>query len=342
MLRILKVLSFVLMMTLALPMAAQDGSMELPAEIVVPLPGFMPEGIEWDADNGRFLLGSLMQGTIFQVADDGTITPLLENDGFDSTVGIQVDKANHRLLVANADPTVFFDPEAVGMAGLFAFDLESGEMLFSVDLTALDAPEGTRYFANDVAVDKDGSAYVTNSFAPVIYRVEPDGNASVFIEDERLATDTIGLNGIDYHPDGYLLVAVVGSGAIYKIPLENPDAMTQVELSEPLGIDGMILHPNGVLLAIAVTTGDAATQQAVAIQSEDDWATATVIDRLETGSAATTITVRDGVPYFINAYLSNPQAEQYEIVRVDFSKDVLAMEKEADVADDLNDYYDGY
>ena len=335
--RVLKIIPLLVAMMLVLPLVAQDNStdMELPEQVVVEVPSLLPEGIEWDKEGGRFLLGSLSQGTIHQVTDDmGTVSAFIQSDAFVSTVGIELDEANYRLLINNSDSAVFSDQSVVGTAELFAYDLERGEELFAVDLTALDAPEGTRYFANDVAVDDEGNAYVTNSFAPVIYRVDPDGDASIFIEDDRLTGGFVGLNGIDFHPDGYLLAAVSGTGSIYKIPVDDPEGMTEVELSEPLGIDGMYLHPNGTLVAIALTgSGDEQIQEAVAVQSEDDWASASVVDRVETGGAATTITVRDGVPYYINAYLSNPSAESYEIVRVDFDADLLAMADSADPYD---------
>ena len=337
----LKLLPLLLVIILALPLVAQDddAEMALPEQVVVEVPGLLPEGIEWDDEGERFLLSSLSQGTIHQVSDDtGTTSPLIESDAFVSTVGIELDEANRRLLINNSDRQVFSGQEVTGMAELHVYDLERGEQIFAVDLTTLDAPEGTRYFANDVTVDDEGNAYVTNSFAPVIYQVDPEGNASVFIEDERLIGGFVGLNGIDFHPDGYLLAAVSGTGSIYKIPVDDPEAITEVELSEPLGIDGMYVHPNGTLVAIAQTgSGDDQVQEAVAVQSEDDWETATVVDRAETGGAATTITVRDGVPYYINAYLNNPDAESYEIVRVDFDSELMAMAGETEDVETFED-----
>ena len=80
------------------------------------------EGIEWDAQRGHFLLGSLAEGTI-RVQDDGTITPLIENDKLMASVGIHIDAANDRLLVCNNNPAVFAGPVEEGpIATLMAFD----------------------------------------------------------------------------------------------------------------------------------------------------------------------------------------------------------------------------
>jgi sugar lactone lactonase YvrE len=317
----LKVFTFAALLLLALPAFAQEATPEAVMEaIVVEQTGVLPEGVEYDAEGGRLLFGSLSQGTIFQLPDGGIVEPFIEDEELVSTVGIHIDRANNRLLVSNSDRAVFSDSESQGMAALAAYDLETGERLFLTDLGGL-YPEG-RHFANDVTSDDEGNAYVTDSFSPVIYRVDPDGNAEIFVQDDRLSSEQFGLNGIDFHPDGYLLAAVTGSGSIVKVPLDDPTALTDVQLSEPLSIDGMVLTPEGsVLYTVALTSSDGGemVQELVEVISEDGWETAEVTARIETGGGATTVTLRGGVPYYINAYLDNPQATQNEIVPVTFN-----------------------
>jgi sugar lactone lactonase YvrE len=292
----------------------------LPDEVVFTAPGLLPEGIEYDANAGHFLVGSLSQGTISAVADDGAITPFIEDEALMSTVGIRVDEARGRLLVTNSDASAFADPTLSGRAGLLAYSLETGERLFNADLASLVTTEGARFFANDVAVDEEGNAYVTNSFAPVLFRISPDGAAEVFVEDERLTADFVGMNGIVVHPGGYLLVAVTGNLSLFKIPLDDPAALTEVTLSEPFAVDGMVLAEDGSLVAVAYvgTSLEGATPGLIRVTSEDDWETADIAARLPTGGNATTVALRDGTPYYINAYLDDPAREQYEIVRADF------------------------
>lgn len=297
---------------LAFPVMAQETTPESPpAEVIVNQAGLLPEGVEYDAANDRFLFGSLSQGTIFQIQEGGEAEPFVEDDDLGSTVGIHIDTANSRLLVSNSDAGVFSDPAALGMAGLAAYDLETGERLFLADLGAL-LPDN-RHFANDVTVDDEGNAYVTDSFSPVIYRVDREGNAEIFIEDEQLSSPSFGLNGIDFHPDGYLLAAVAGSGSIIRIPVDDPASLAPVELGELLSIDGMVLSQDGGTI-YAVADTEAGVQELVEVTTDDDWATATVTNRVQTGGNATTVALRDGLPYFINAKLGDPAAEQYEIV----------------------------
>jgi sugar lactone lactonase YvrE len=314
------ILLFVIVLfALALPAAGQDMTPEATQAagepIVINQAGLLPEGVEYDAAHDRFLFGSLSQGTIYQITEGGKAEPFIEDKDLVSTVGIHIDTANNRLLVSNSDSAVFSDQTAAGKAGLAAYDLNTGERLFLADLGAL-LPDN-RHFANDMTVDADGNAYVTDSFSPVIYRVDMEGNAEIFIQDEQLTNENFGLNGIDSHPNGYLLAAVAGSAAVFKIPLDDPESLIAVELSEPLSIDGMALTPDGSTF-YAVATPFSGAQELVEVMSDDDWATASVTNRIETGGSATTVALRDGVPYYINAKLNDPQAQQYEIVPVSF------------------------
>lgn len=315
---------------LLVPAAAQDATQEptaeatmepvtLPAEIVFesPVVGLRPEGIEWDAAHNRFLVGSLNVGSIHSitVADDGTtaIEPFIEDEELGATVGLEIDEANNVLLVSNSDPTAFAG--GPGGAGLAAYDLETGERVYIVDLDELsDSPNN---FANDVAVDSEGNAYVTNSFAPVLYKVTPEGDASVFIEDDLLSAEGFGANGIVYDPEtDSILVANAGTQSLLKVTLGDEPTITPVTLDVPFGADGLVLAEDGTLYGIA-RNGD--VQNVVSATSEDEWETATVVTAAQTTGAATTITLVGEMPYYINAYLNDMERTEYQIVGVDVS-----------------------
>ncbi|NLX08112.1 MAG: SMP-30/gluconolactonase/LRE family protein [Chloroflexi bacterium] len=303
--------SLLVMLLAAVPLAlAQDGG-ALPDMIVAEREGFFPEGIEYDEQGGRYLLSSLAEGTIFTVTDDGMITPFITEEELMSSVGIHIDRERSRLLVANTDRAVTEGGASNIM--LMAYDLVSGNRLFAADLMAV-APEG-RHFANDVTVDAEGNAYVTDSFSPVIYRVDVDGNASVFAQDERFASAQFGLNGIDYHPNGYLIAAKASDGALFKIPVDDPQNITQVELDIPVtGADGIIFHPDGSLIVVG------SPQTVFSVSSSDDWATASVVEQVTLAQPATTAAIRDGEVYALFAHLNQMGSETppaaFEIVRV--------------------------
>ncbi len=277
-----------------------------------------PEGIEYDAGQDRFLVSSLGEGTIFEVSGDGEPTPFIEDPDVASSVGIQIDAERNRLLVVSSNTFLFMDPTLPFNAELAAYDLETGERLFFTDLAALseDAPN----VANDVAVDADGNAYITDSLSPVIYKVDVDGEASIFWEDELFDGEGAPrLNGITYHEDGYLLAPV--DGGLYKIPVDDPAAMTEVILDAPIpAADGIILHPDGRLIAVQ---GQLAT--VTALESNDEWATASTVGIAQTDpmGTATTAAIRDDEVYVVYSHIASilqgaePPAV-FEIVRLRF------------------------
>lgn len=291
------------------PAAFGTGAEGLPNIVEFVSPNYGPEGVEWDAAGGRFLVGSLTFGTVSAVADDGTITPFIDDERFLSTAGLEIDAARNRLLVTNSQGWTFINPFITGEAGLGIYDLTTGDRIAYADFTPI-APPGTRLFANDVAVDAEGNAYVTNSFAPLIFRVSAEGVPSVLVQDERLGGGFIGLNGIAYHPDGYLLAAVAGLDRLVKVPLTDPAALTVIDIDVPVGGDGLLLLPDGDLLVVAGREG------VHRLRSADGWQTAQTVEVTETLSPATTATLRDGVPYVLYAYLTNPTAERYQIARL--------------------------
>ncbi len=301
------------------PFAVASQEEALPDVILVERAGFFPEGIEYDVGTDtrapRFLLGSLAEGTIFAVQDDGAYEAFIADEDLMASVGIQIDAEGERLLVCNSDPAAF-NPAEAGQALLGIYDLNTGERLHMVNLTEL-GPEGGRFFCNDVAVDDAGDAYVTNSFAPVIYKVTPDGEASIFAQDDRFTSPFFGLNGIEFHPDGYLLVANAGAQTLFKIPVDDPEALALVELERPLGFDGIILRADGKLVGVSGGT-------IYALSSDDDWETATIAASAPDHAAATTVTVRGEAVYAIYAHLdqmgSAEPPEAYEIVRIDFEE----------------------
>ncbi len=237
--------------------------------IVAERGGFIPEGIEYDQANRRFLSGSLAEGTIFELHEDGRVAPFITDASLVSTVGIEVDEPRDRLLVTNSDRAAF-QPGNVGQAKLGVYSLTTGERLAMVDLAAVigtpkDPPQ---YFANDVTVDGDGNVYVTDTMMNVIYKVTPDYQASVLHRFTDLAVPE--LNGIVHHANGYLLV--VAGHDTYTEPVANPAGTSKVSVTDPVGgQDGIVCTADGRLASVS-NSGDAPA--VVAFTSSDDWATA--------------------------------------------------------------------
>ncbi len=246
-----------------------ESSDGMPARIVAERGGFVPEGVEYDQANGRFLTGSLTEGTIFEIHNDGSMTAVVIDPELVSSVGIEVDEPRNRLLVANSDSAVF-DGSSRGQAKLGVFDLTTGDRIAMVDLAPAlgDVADDAAFFANDVTVADDGTMYVTDTRMNVVYQVDGAYEASVLHRFEP--TEGFALNGIVHHPDGYLLV--IGSGNIYKMPVNDPATTQQVSLAEPVaGADGLVWAADG-RLAVVSNSGAGV----VALTSSDGWMSAAV------------------------------------------------------------------
>jgi sugar lactone lactonase YvrE len=266
-------------------------------------PGSLPEGIEYDTKNKRFLVGSLSEGTVYEISRDGTRKPFIQDPDLKSSVGIEVDEERNRLLVANSDAAVFRGQSA-GQAKLGIYDLSSGKRIAMVDLAAAGPKEAKSHFANDVTVGKDGSAYVTNTMARVVYKVDPKNAVSVVLPN-NFGAGQLMLNGIVFHPSGYLIVAESGAGDLYKVPLTG-GTYTKVKLPEAVtGADGIVWHSDGRLLVVR----NDASKSVVALKSGDEWASATVEGRGTFGTQGTTAAVSaDGV-YVVQPFFADPKAD---------------------------------
>ena len=289
------------------PPETAPGPPMLPDVIVAERGGFIPEGVEYDMDNGRLLTGSLSEGTVFQLHEDGRVTPLVADPDLVSSVGIEADELRGRLLVANSDRSVF-QGESRGQAMLGVYDLATGERIAMVDLAAAvdDAGDEAAFFANDVAVADDGAAYVTDTRMNLIYRVDADYQASVF---HRFDDDGAGPNGIVEHPAGYLLVA--RGAALWKVPLADPAAAAAVALPEEIpGQDGMVWSAG----RLAIVSNSA--NRVVALTSADDWTTADLAGVAAYETQATTAAVVGDDVYVVHPHFADDDPPS--VSRVEF------------------------
>jgi hypothetical protein len=210
-----------------------------------------PESVTSTKD-GTLYAGSFNKGGVVKVAPGGKAEQFVKPGaaGTRSVLGVLADEKSGTLYVCSNDTSAFGVPgpsETKG-AWLKTFDLKSGEPKGSFAL------KDAKSFCNDIAVGSDGTAYVSDSFAPYVYSLKPGGTAlEVWATDPMLAPtkDGVGLDGIAVGGDGNLYVTTFIPGGLYKIAMKDgkAGAVSVVKTSRPLDhADAMRAFGNSLLL----------------------------------------------------------------------------------------------
>jgi hypothetical protein len=210
-----------------------------------------PESVTSTRD-GTLYAGSFNNGGVTKISPGGKPEQFIKPGagGTRSVLGVLADEKSKTLYVCSNDTSGFGVPgpsETKG-AWLKTFDLSSGEPKGSFAL------KDAKSFCNDIAVGSDGTAYVSDSFAPYVYSLKPGGTAlEVWATDPMLAPakDGVGLDGIAIGSDGDLYVTTFIPGGLYKIASKDgkAGAVTKLKTSRPLDhADAMRAFGNGLLL----------------------------------------------------------------------------------------------
>ncbi len=173
------------------------------------------------------------------------------------------------------------------MARLIVLDINSGKKLRDIDLSLL-IPGN--HFPNDIAFDDKLNCYITDSYAHAIYRITPDGKPSVFAKNKLFVTEGIGVNGIVYHPAGFLIADNSNTGGLYKIDIKDPSKVSKIMINQFfMGADGMVLKDTSSLVMVVNGNND----KIYTLTSKDNWnsaemkSTTLIADRFTYPSTAT-------------------------------------------------------
>ncbi len=286
-------LKFLFVFTLALTANAQNipfNSNEL-----------YPEGIAYSKKQDVFFVSSLHYGKIGKVTRKGIYTEFITDKDLVSSIGIHANEKANLLYVCVSDPGVSVNTakeNQMKLAKLIAYDLTTGKRTFVADLGALNTTGNN--FANDVDFDLQGNCYVTNSASPIIYKITKTGKASIFATSDNWKKEGFNLNGIVFHPNGYLLVAQSNTGELYKVSIKNPKEISKITADIMLGADGIFLNGKNELMVISNST-----KQVFQLNSTDNFTTAKVLKTVPTEMTfPTTGIVVKGKYYVLNAKLN--------------------------------------
>lgn len=170
-------------------------------------------------------------------------------------------------------------------------------------------------------MDAEGNAYVTDAKGSKIWKVGAAGEFLATIRSPLFAAkewykNLVGLNGIVYHPNGYLIVIHTFSGNLFKV--ESGNGNHEVKLIEMVGES--LLFGDGLEL-LSPTKLVVAGNPSRLVESSDDWKTAAVVGKFK-GPAhrlTTAATVKDGKVYLNHMFGLGYPKRKHALVEAVFS-----------------------
>ncbi len=253
-------------------------------------PDAFPEGIAYDQPNNVYYVSSARLGNIGKVTPEGVYSVLHADSSLKSTYGMKIHPDGKRLFVCASDANYskFTSPDTRNkMMRLISIDIASGKKLADIDLSNL--YEG-KHFANDLVFDDKGNIFLTDSYSNAIIKVDASGKPSLFSKSKLFLTEGIGLNGLVYHPSGFLLVNSTGKGQLFKVDANNGENVQPVKSSMYfIGADGMLLNDENTITMLVNGGND----KVMKLSTDDNWASAKlagttlIIDRFAFPATAT-------------------------------------------------------
>jgi sugar lactone lactonase YvrE len=196
--------------------------------------GQLPEGIAVNKQ-GDIFVGLAPLGTIVKVEVGST-----DYEPFGQVAGINPNTDFGVLgLAVSAGGDVYAGVQSANPSanGVWVFDGQTGEG------SKVDGTEAIA-IANDVAFDKRGNLYITDSALGAIWRVPKHGALELWLVDAALAGNgvlgagvPIGANGVEHH-HGVLYVAVTEQFSVVAVPIGPDGAPGEPQLVTTFPPDG--------------------------------------------------------------------------------------------------------
>ena len=264
---------------------------------------YYPEGIAYNNITKDFYVGSVKTGTISKIAANGSKQDIYIDPALKSSFGMKLDLKANLLWVCTGDPnySIYKTPATdKKLAHLVAIDPATGKKTKDVDLSRLFSG---KHFINDLTMDNMGNMFVTDSYSPVIYKLDKDSKASIFVENDLFKSIDVGLNGIVFNNKGFLLTVNNSSGSVLKVDLSTK-AVTMVKIDQFFsGADGLIMMNDQDLVLVQ----NKGTDKIFKLTSTDNWSSAKVVaatstdDRFQNPSTAV---LKGKDIYVVNAKLN--------------------------------------
>jgi sugar lactone lactonase YvrE len=205
------------------------------------------EGLAWDPSSGDLFVSSVHRRRILRIGSDGTPRDFVPpgSNGLYGVLGMRVD-AKRGLLWATSSALPEVDgltAEERGHTTVHCFDLANGAVHAKLELYE---PDHKHHF-DDLVLDGDGRAYVSDGFGGAIYVIAPDGSHEIWLPPGQLASP----QGLAWSADGRTLFAADYGRGLCAIDRATR-AVRWLGAGDAVlsGLDGLVLDPrDGTLIA---------------------------------------------------------------------------------------------
>jgi len=208
-----------------------------------------PESVTVDQSSGTFFVGSVKEGTIYKGKIGRPSLEVFSAGGADGrSIATGMFFANNRLVVVGRQTGL-----------IFVYNTKNGRLISKLD----NGLRTGQTFLNDTTFAPDGSAYVTDSVNPVLYRVAPNRTGQYELEEflkfagtpvtyvNAPGAEGINVNGIVATPDGrYLIIGKRNENMLFRVDLKSREI---IPVNMPAGMlntpDGLFLQGNTLYVA---------------------------------------------------------------------------------------------
>ncbi len=224
------------------PVGEAETVFTLPDEII------LPEAISWDESRQKFLVGSVAEGSIFAVGEDGQASLLLKagvDNGMWAVFDILVDSAGNRLWVTSAASPKFlgFEPADKGRSALFEFNLETLELVRRYPVPV----DGNPHSLGNMVMGPEGDIYIVDRALPLVYKKPAREQKLKALLASR---EMVSMRGIAMREDGHMMYVADRELGILAIDLAAGRA-GKLAVPDTLnvgGIEGLYMWKNHLVL----------------------------------------------------------------------------------------------
>lgn len=212
--------------------------------ITIPERDLHIEGLAYDPVSGEWYFGSVHKRKIVKRSEIGDLTTFKEfkEDGLMAVMDLEIDSQRRILWVSSVPAREMMDYSDKSETAIFSYDLSTGSFIAKYQ------PDDTlEHWFGDLALDSDGSVYISDSFTNNIYQIIDD-RIELWIEGRN----TFGnLQGIDVSDN----VVVVSDylNTLYRID-RSTKRITQIQNTHKelilKGTDGVSIHGSDLIVTM--------------------------------------------------------------------------------------------